>query len=151
MIRAKSRTEIIVDARVTWVEGKTFVGQSGSGHSIVLGAAESPGGATPGPSPMELLLIGTGGCSSIDVVMILQRGRERVEGCECVVTAERAEEDPKVFTRINLHFIVSGRGLSPTKVERAVQLSAEKYCSASIMMAKAAEVTHSIEMVDTTA
>lgn len=150
MIRAKIRTEIILEARVNWVEGKTFVGSTESGHAIVLGAA-SEGYPKLGPSPMELLLIGTGGCSSIDVVMILQRGRERVEGCECVVTAERAEEDPKVFTRINLHFIVSGRGLSPTKVERAVQLSAEKYCSASIMMAKAAEVTHSIEMVDTTA
>lgn len=140
-----------MDARIKWVEGKTFVGTSGSGHSIVLGAATEPGAATPGPSPMELLLIGTGGCSSVDVVMILQRGREPVEDCECRVTAERAPEDPKVFTKIHLHFIVSGRGLSPTKVERAVQLSAEKYCSASIMMAKAAVVTHDFEVVDTTA
>ncbi|MBI1219782.1 MAG: OsmC family protein [Rhodobacteraceae bacterium] len=137
-----------MEARIKWVEGKTFVGTSGSGHSIVLGASGEPGGATPGPSPMELLLIGTGGCSSVDVVMILQRGREPVQDCECRVTAERATEDPKVFTKIHLHFIVSGRGLSPTKVERAVALSAEKYCSASIMMSKAAEVTHDFEVLD---
>ncbi len=137
-----------MEARVKWVEGRTFVGSSGSGHSIVLGSALEPGGPTPGPSPMELLLIGTGGCSAIDVVMILERGREPVEDCECVVTAERAAQDPKVFTKIHLHFIVTGRGLTATKVERAVQLSAEKYCSASIMMAKAAEVTHDFEVVD---
>ena len=137
-----------MEARVKWVEGRTFVGSSGSGHSIVLGSSTEPGGKTPGPSPMELLLIGTGGCSSIDVVMILERGREPVADCECVVTAERATEDPKVFTKIHLHFIVSGRGLSATKVERAVALSAEKYCSASIMMSKAAEVTHDFEVVE---
>lgn len=140
-----------MEARIKWVEGRTFVGTSGSGHSIVLGARTAPDAPTPGPSPMELLLIGTGGCSSIDVVMILERGREQVEGCECRVTAERAETDPKVFTKINLHFVVTGRGLSPQKVERAVALSAEKYCSASIMMAKSAEVTHSFEIVDSAA
>lgn len=140
-----------MEARIKWVEGKTFVGTSGSGHSIVLGAATEPGGPTPGPSPMELMLLGTGGCSSVDVVLILQRGREAVEDCECRVTAERAPEDPKVFTKIHLHFIVTGKGLSPQKVERAVQLSAEKYCSASIMMAKAAEVTHDFEVIDTAA
>ncbi len=139
-----------MEARIKWVEGKTFVGNTESGHAIVLGAA-SEGQPKLGPSPMELLLIGTGGCSSIDVVMILQRGREPIEDCECVVTAERAEEDPKVFTKIHLHFIVKGHGLSPTKVERAVQLSAEKYCSASIMMSKAAEVTHDFEVIDTAA
>ena len=137
-----------MEARVKWVEGRTFVGQSGSGHSIVLGSTTELGGATPGPSPMELLLIGAGGCSSIDVVMILERGREAVTGCDCRVTAERAETDPKVFTTINLHFIVTGRALNAGKVERAVALSAEKYCSASIMLSKAAEVTHSFEVVE---
>lgn len=140
-----------MEARIKWVEGRTFVGTSGTGHSIVLGGALEPGGPTPGPSPMELLLIGTGGCSSVDVVMILQKGREPVVDCECRVTAERAPEDPKVFTKIHLHFIVTGRGLSPAKVERAVQLSAEKYCSASIMMAKSAEVTHDFEVVEASA
>ncbi|WP_127902649.1 OsmC family protein [Solirhodobacter olei] len=140
-----------MEARIKWVEGRTFVGSSGSGHSIVLGSRNGDDPATPGPSPMELLLIGTGGCSSIDVVMILERGREPIEDCECIVTAERAETDPKVFTRIHMHFIVKGRGLAPAKVERAVQLSAEKYCSASIMMSKAAEVTHDFEVIDTSA
>lgn len=140
-----------MEARIKWVEGRTFVGSSGSGHSIVLGSHNGDDPATPGPSPMELLLIGTGGCSSIDVVMILERGREPIEDCECIVTAERAETDPKVFTRIHMHFIVKGRGLAPAKVERAVQLSAEKYCSASIMMSKAAEVTHDFEVIDTSA
>lgn len=147
-MRATNRKGTTLEARVKWVEGRTFVGQSGSGHSIVLGSATEPGGATPGPSPMELLLIGTGGCSSIDVVMILERGREAVTACDCRVTAERAETDPKVFTKINLHFIVTGCALNAGKVERAVALSAEKYCSASIMLSKAAEVTHSFEVVE---
>jgi putative redox protein len=136
-----------VEARIKWVEGKTFVGSTESGHAIVLGAS-SEGHAKAGPSPMELLLLGTGGCSSIDVVMILERSREPIEDCECIVTAERATEDPKVFTKIHMHFVVKGRGLAPAKVERAVQLSAEKYCSASIMMGKAAEVTHDFEGVE---
>lgn len=140
-----------MEARIKWLEGRTFVGTSGSGHSIVLGAAAEPGGPTPGPSPMELLLIGTGGCSSVDVVMILQKGREPVEACECFVTAERAPEDPKVFTKIHLHFVVTGRGLAPAKVERAVQLSAEKYCSASIMLGQVAEMTHDFEVVESAA
>lgn len=136
-------------ARVTWVEDRTFTGTVEAGHQVVLG---NPHGDSlkPGPSPMELILIGTGGCASYDVVHILQKGREPVEDCICDVTAERAETEPKVFTKIHLHFTVKGRGLDPRKVERAVQLSAEKYCSASAMMSKVADVTHGFEVVDLT-
>jgi putative redox protein len=136
-------------ARIKWVEERTFVGQSGTGHKIVLGTAAGPDGATPGPSPMELVLIGTGGCSAFDVVHILEKGREKVEDCVVELDADRAETDPKVFTRIHMHFIVKGRGLSRQKVERAISLSVEKYCSASAMMAKTATVTHDFEVVDT--
>lgn len=135
-------------ARVTWVGDRTFTGSVEAGHTIAFGNAHgvSP---KPGPSPMELILIGTGGCSAYDVVHILEKGREPVEDVVCDLTAERAETDPKVFTRIHMHFIVKGRGLNPAKVERAVQLSAEKYCSASAMMAAVAEVTHDVEVVET--
>lgn len=135
-------------ARVKWVEDRTFTGEVEAGHKIVFGNAigDRP---KPGPSPMELMLIGTGGCSAFDVVHILQKGREPVEDCICDLTAERAETEPKVFTKIHMHFTVKGRGLDPAKVGRAVQLSAEKYCSASAMMAKTAEVTHDFEVVDT--
>jgi putative redox protein len=136
-------------ARVKWVEDRTFVGESGTGHSIVFGNAFGPEGQKPGPSPMELVLIGTGGCTAFDVVHILQKGREAVDDVTVELDAERAEEDPKVFTRVHMHFTVKGRGLSRQKVERAIQLSAEKYCSASAMVAKTAEITHDFEVVDT--
>ena len=135
-------------ARVKWVEDRTFTGEVETGHRIVLGNGID-GKPKPGPSPMELLLIGTGGCASYDVVHILEKGREPVEDCVCEVTAERAETEPKVFTKIHLQFTVSGRRLNPAKVERAVALSMEKYCSASAMMAKTAEVTHGVEVIDT--
>lgn len=135
-------------ARIKWVEERTFVGRSGSGHNVVLGTAYGPEGKTPGPSPMELVLIGTGGCTAYDVVHILEKGREAVVGCEVELDAERAETEPKVFTRIHMHFIVKGKGLSAAKVERAIQLSAEKYCSASIMLAKTATITHDFELVE---
>ena len=134
-------------ARITWVEGNTFIGESNSGHSVILHAAEKPGGPTIAPSPMEYLLIGTGGCTSIDVVQILKKGRHDVIGCECRLEAERATSEPKVFTKINMHFTVKGRNLKPETVERAINLSAEKYCSASIMLGKTAAISHSFEIV----
>ncbi|GIL00125.1 MAG: peroxiredoxin [Alphaproteobacteria bacterium] len=136
-------------ARVKWVEGRTFVGESGSGHNIVFGTAFGAEGRTPGPSPMELVLIGAGGCSAFDVVHILERGREAVEDCVIEIDADRAETDPKVFTRIHMHFVVKGRGLAANKVERAIALSVEKYCSASAMLAKTATITHDFEVVET--
>ena len=135
--------------RVKWVEDRTFVGESGSGHKIVLGTAYGPEGKTPGPSPMELVLLGTGGCSAYDVVHILQKGREAVEDCVVELDADRAETEPKVFIRVHMHFIVKGRALSPAKVRRAIDLSIEKYCSASAMLAKTATVTHDFELVET--
>jgi putative redox protein len=136
-------------ARIKWVEDRTFVGESGTGHKIVLGTASGPEGRTPGPSPMELVLIGTGGCSAFDVVHILERGREPIEDCVVELDAERATEDPKVFTRIHMRFVVTGRGLARSKVERAVDLSVEKYCSASAMLAQTATITHDFEVIDT--
>jgi putative redox protein len=138
-------------ARIKWVEGRTFVGESGSGHKLVLGTASGPDAKTPGPSPMELVLIGTGGCSAYDVVHILEKGREAVEDCVVELEAERAETEPRVFTRIHMHFVVSGRGLATAKVQRAIDLSIEKYCSASAMMSKTATITHDFEVVDTAA
>lgn len=138
-------------ARVVWVEKRTFLGEAGTGHAVAFGTAHGEAAAKPGPSPMELVLIGTGGCSAWDVVHILERGRQPVEGCSVELDAERAETDPKVFTRIHMRFIVRGRGLDPEKVARAVRLSAEKYCSASAMLAKTAEITHDFEVVDSSA
>ncbi len=134
-------------ARVKWVEDRTFTGEVEAGHRIVLGNGID-GKPKPGPSPMELLLIGTGGCASYDLVHILQKGREPIGDCVCDVSAERAETEPKVFTKIHMQFTVTGRGLDPKKVERAIALSAEKYCSASAMMAEVAEVTHGFEVLE---
>ena len=138
-------------ARIKWVDDRTFVGESGSGHKIVLGTAFGPEGRSPGPSPMELVLIGLGGCSGYDVVHILEKGRQAIEDVAVELEAERAQQDPKVFTRIHMHFVVRGRGLAAEKVQRAIALSAEKYCSASAMIAKSATITHDFEVVDTTA
>jgi putative redox protein len=134
--------------RVKWVEDRTFVGETASGHKIVFGTASGPDGAKPkpGPSPMELVLIGAGGCSAYDVVHILEKGREAVEDCVVEMDSDRAETEPKVFTRIHMHFIVTGKGLKPEAVARAIELSAEKYCSASIMLAKTAKITHDFEI-----
>jgi putative redox protein len=135
-------------ARIKWVEDRTFIGESGSGHKIVLGTASGADGRTPGPSPMELVLIGTGACTAFDVVHILEKGRETVEDVVVEIEAERAQEDPRVFTHIHMHFVVKGRTLAAEKVERAIRLSAEKYCSASAMLAKTAMITHDFEVID---
>lgn len=136
-------------ARVKWVEDRTFVGEAGTGHKIVFGNAFGPDGQKPGPSAMELVLIGMGGCASFDVVHILEKGREAVEDVAIELDAERAETDPKVFTRVHMHFVVKGRGIARGKVERAISLSVEKYCSASAMIAKSATITHDFEVIDT--
>ncbi|MGI1662928.1 OsmC family protein [Palleronia sp. KMU-117] len=135
---------------ITWVGDRTFTGQTETGHSIVIGTAHD-GGAKPGPSAMELVLMGAGSCSAWDVVDILQKGRQPVDDVIVQLDADRAPEPPKVFTRIHLHFVVKGRGLSEAKVERAINLSVEKYCSATAMLEKTATVTHDYEIVDTSA
>jgi putative redox protein len=137
-----------MDCTVRWHEGMSFIAETGSGHMVPMDGAPAAGGRNLAPRPMELLLAGAGGCTSFDIVMILQRGRHSVTGCEVRLTADRADEDPKVFTRINMHFVVTGNGLKPEAVERAVNLSAEKYCSASIMLGKTAEMTHTFEVVE---
>jgi len=136
-----------MQARVKWVEGMSFVAESGSGHAVVLDGPPELGGRNLGLRPMELLLMGVAGCSSVDVVMILKKGRQPVTDCVCEVKAERADTEPKVFTAIHLNFVVTGNGLNPAQVERAVALSAEKYCSASIMLGRAGvAMTHSFEI-----
>jgi putative redox protein len=135
-------------ARIKLVDGMMFVGESGSGHAVVMDGAPEYGGRNLGIRPMEMLLIGLGGCTAFDVVQILRKGREQVSDCEVEVTAERAEADPKVFTKIHVDYRVRGRDLAPAKVERAIQLSKEKYCSASIMLGAVAEITHSWTAVD---
>jgi putative redox protein len=135
-------------ARAQWLEGRMFVGESGSGHSVVMDGAPESGGRNAGIRPMEMLLLGLAGCSGFDVVHILEKGREKVTFCTVDVDAERAETDPKIFTRIHLRFRVAGKALAHAKVERAVQLSAEKYCSASIMLGKTAVLTHEIVYVE---
>lgn len=135
-------------SRIKWVEETLFIGESGSGHTIVMDGPPESGGRNLGVRPMEMLLMGMGGCASFDVIHILKKGRHDVRGCEAHLEAARADQDPKVFTRIHLRFVVTGKGLSDAVVERAVKLSAEKYCSASIMLGKTAEVSHSYEVVE---
>ena len=135
-------------ATVKWLDGMMFVGESGSGHAVVMDGAPEAGGRNHGVRPMEMLLLGLGGCTAFDVVLILKRGREPVSGCEVEIAAERAETDPKVFTAIHLHYKVAGKGLSPAKVERAVALSKEKYCSASIMLGATAAITTEYSVSD---
>lgn len=135
-------------ARAKWVEGMAFMGEAGSGHAVIMDGAPDYGGRNIGIRPMEMLLIGLAGCTGFDVVQILKKGREAVTGCEVEVEAERASEDPKVFTKIHIAYRVSGRGLSQAKAERAVTLSKEKYCSASIMLGATAEMSTSLVVVD---
>jgi len=120
-------------AKITWINGRAFLGESGSGHAVVMDGAPEAGGRNIGVRPMEMLLLGLGGCTAFDVVMILEKAREKVTGCEVELDADRAAEDPKVFTRVTLTFTLRGRGLKPAAVERAIRLSEEKYCSASAM------------------
>ena len=133
-------------ARIKLVEGITFVAESGSGHAVVVDAAADIGGKNLGARPMELVLMGTGACTAIDVVHILRKARQPITDCVVELEAERAPEDPKVFTRIHLHYAVTGKGLSGAQVERAVKLSKEKYCSATIMLAATAEITFDYEV-----
>lgn len=136
-------------ATVRWVDGAMFIGESGSGHAVVMDGPESSGGRNMGLRPMEMVLIGTGGCSSFDVVSILKKSRQDVIDCVTDIEATRADATPAVFETIHLHFKVSGRGLSEKQVERAVSLSAEKYCSASIMLAAGGvKITHSFEVIE---
>lgn len=134
-------------ARVKRIEGVTLMAKADSGHALVMDASPDIGGQNLGPRPMEMLLMGMGGCSSIDVITILEKMREPITDCEVEITAKRAVEHPKVFTEIHMHFIVSGKGLKREKVARAIALSAEKYCSASIMLGKVAKVTHDFQIV----
>jgi len=135
-------------ATVTWLNGRAFVGESGSGHAIVMDGPPDGGGRNCGVRPMEMLLLGVGGCSSYDVLNILEKSRQQVTDCRCDLTAERAEDEvPAVFTKIHLHFVVSGKNLKPNQVEKAVNMSAEKFCSASIMLGKAGvDITHDWEI-----
>ena len=135
-------------ARVKWIEKMAFVGESESGHAVVMDASPDVGGRNLGPRPMEMLLLGTGGCSSIDVILILQKMRQQVSDCYVEIEAERAESEPKVFTKIHLHFVVKGKGIKAEAVEKAVKLSAEKYCSASIMLGATAAMTHDFEIIE---
>jgi putative redox protein len=134
-------------ARIKWVEDAAFLGETDSGHAVVMDGPPEGGGRNLGPRPMEMLLLGTGGCTSYDVVAILKKQRQDVTDCVAEIEAERASTDPKVFTKIHIHFVVKGKALKPDAVERAVKLSAEKYCSASIMLGKTAEITHDFEIL----
>jgi putative redox protein len=135
--------------RIKWIEDVAFVAESESGHAMVMDGAPEGGGRNLGPRPMETVLMGTGGCTAYDVVHILRKSRAAVTDCVVEIQADRAAEDPKVFTRIHFHFVVTGKALKPQQVERAVHLSAEKYCSASIMLAKTATITHDFEILET--
>ena len=148
-----------MECTVTWTghsgtrSGMGFVAETGSGHVLVMDGAPDAqrpenGGQNLAPRPMETVLAGTGGCTAYDVVLILKRGRHRVSGCSVQITSERAQTDPKVFTAIHMHFKVTGDGLDPGAVERAIALSHDKYCSASIMLAKTADITTSFELVE---
>ncbi len=134
--------------KVTWFDGMSFIGETESGHAIVMDGAPDAGGRNLGPRPMETVLVGTGGCTAFDVVLILKRSRQDVTGCHIELDAERADTDPKVFTRIHMHFVVRGRNLKPSLVENAIKLSHQKYCSASIMLAKTAVITHDYEITE---
>lgn len=135
-----------MDVKIKWVDGVSFIGESETGHAVVLDGAPENGGRNIGMRPMEMLLIGMGACTSFDVVTILKKARQPIVDCVAEIHADRADEIPKVFTKVHVHFVVTGNNLNETQVERAVKLSAEKYCSASIMLSKACEITHDYEI-----
>jgi len=139
-----------MECTINWLPdgGMGFVAETGSGHVLMMDGAPDGGGRNLAPRPMETVLAGTGGCSAYDVVLILKRGRHDVRGCKVVLKSERAATDPKVFTSIHMHFVVSGRGLAAASVERAIALSHEKYCSASVMLGKTAQISTSFELVE---
>ncbi len=137
-----------MQGRIKWVQDAMFIAESGSGHAMVIDGPPDAGGRNLGIRPMEMVLLGMGGCTAFDVMHILRKGRHDVTDCVAELSAERAETEPKVFTHIHVHFIVSGRGLKEATVRRAIELSAEKYCSASIMLSKSVNITHDFEMHD---
>ncbi|WP_153109075.1 OsmC family protein [Propionivibrio limicola] len=138
-----------MECKVKWIDGgMSFVAETGSGHAVVMDGAPEAGGRNLAPRPMEMLLAGAGGCTAFDVVMILKKGRHAITACEVSLQAERAEVDPKVFTKIHFHFVVKGKQLKPEAVERAIELSKGKYCSASIMLGQTAEITHDFEIIE---
>ena len=134
--------------RIKWVGDAMFIGESESGHAVVMDGPPEHGGRNMGIRPMEMLLLGMGGCTTFDVIHILRKGRHEVTDCVADISAERAETEPKVFTKIHVHFIVSGRQLKQSAVERAIRLSAEKYCSASIMLEKSVAISHDFEVIE---
>ncbi len=139
-----------MECTINWVaaSGMAFMAETGSGHVLMMDGAPDGGGRNLAPRPMETVLAGTGGCTAYDVVLILQRGRHKVSGCQVKLTSERAATDPKVFTRIHMHFVVTGKALPEAAVQRAIEMSHQKYCSASIMLAKTAEITTSHEIAE---
>ena len=137
-----------MECKVKWVDGMSFVAETGSGHMLNMDGAPEGGGRNLAPRPMETMLAGAGGCTAYDVVLILKRSNQDVRGCEIQVQAERAETDPKVFTKIHMHFVIRGRNLRPALVESAIKLSHTKYCSATLMLGKTAEITHDYEIID---
>ena len=139
-----------MQTKIKWVENATFMGETDSGHALIMDGPPDHGGRNLGPRPMEMLMLGLGGCTTFDVLMILKKSRQDVRDCVVEISSERAEEEPKVFTKIHVHFIVTGKDLKEKQVERAVSLSAEKYCSASIMLGKMADITHDFEIIEAT-
>ncbi len=137
-----------MECTVKWVDNVTFLAETGSNHAILMDGAPEAGGRNLAPRPMELLLAGAGGCTAFDIVLILKRGRHQVSGCEVSLKADRAETDPKIFTHIHFHFTVRGKQLKPEAVARAIDLSKDKYCSASIMLGKTATITHDYEIIE---
>lgn len=138
----------LMELRVKWIDGMMFVGESESGHAVVIDGPPEIGGKNMGVRPMEMLLLGMGGCTSIDVLQILQKGRQNITDCVAEISAERVETVPKVFSKIHVHFVITGKDLKEAVVARAVKLSAEKYCSASLMLEKAVDITHDFEIIE---